>query len=712
MKRFLCIFLALSGAAFAQSPSKAVKTNASDVLVEPTANALWTANPLTPTFITKTPSSLLSNEQALSGFSTGVLSVTTGTGDLTSFSDSAGLRGALSDETGTGALVFATSPSLVTPSLGVATATSINGMIISSGTGTLDIADGKTLAVSNTLTLEGTDAATVDFAAGGTVGYASDTLAQFANTTSSELAGIITNETGSGALAFATSPTFVTPNIGVATATSVNGLTVSSTTGTLTMTNGKTLSVANTLSFSGTDSASVNFGAGGTVPYTSGTLAQFSNTTSLQLNGIISDNTGSGALVFATSPTLVSPTLGVATATSLNGLTISTTTGSLSITNGKTLSSTNTLTFSGTDGSTLNIGSGGVLGTAAYTAASAYKADFTTLAAADGGTGIASYAVGDLLIANGTTSLTKLPDIATGNALISGGIGAVPSWGKITYSHVTGIAASGANADIQSLAPPDGTIDVTGAVTSTVAGATTSLPGTVELATTTEAAAMTDTARAVTSEGVASALNATRTVNITADATTITVGTERVLYLTSDSTTATDRTFQLQGGVAGQELTIQWIDGTDKGEFAPFSSIDFSLRNGTSWVPSSGDTIKFVRTPTIWYEVARNNNGSQWRSTETIIGTWVDGSTLYRKTIDVGALPNTTTTTDAHGISGVTSTSFKRIYGIAQNGTIAIPLPGGNVGVTVVSADSTNINITTSANFSPYSGYVTLEYTK
>jgi len=39
--------------------------------------------------------------------------------------NSAGLRGALSDETGTGAAVFATSPTLVTPILGVATATSI-----------------------------------------------------------------------------------------------------------------------------------------------------------------------------------------------------------------------------------------------------------------------------------------------------------------------------------------------------------------------------------------------------------------------------------------------------------------------------------------------------------------------------------------------------------------------------------------------------------
>ncbi len=37
------------------------------------------------------------------------------------------------------------------------------------------------------------------------------TLAQFAATTSSQLAGVISDETGSGALVFATSPTLVTP---------------------------------------------------------------------------------------------------------------------------------------------------------------------------------------------------------------------------------------------------------------------------------------------------------------------------------------------------------------------------------------------------------------------------------------------------------------------------------------------------------------------
>lgn len=62
-----------------------------------------------------------------------------------------------------------------------------------------------------------------------------------------------------------------------------------------------------------------------------------------------------------------------------------------------------------------------------------------TIMAAKGGTGQTSYAVGDLLYANTTTTLAKLADVATGNALISGGIGVAPSYGKIGLTtHVSG----------------------------------------------------------------------------------------------------------------------------------------------------------------------------------------------------------------------------------------------------------------------------------
>ena len=88
---------------------------------------------------------------------------------------------------------------------------------------------------------------------------------------------------------------------------------------------------------------------------TSGTLAQFAATTSAQLAGVISDETGSGLLVFATSPTLVTPVLGVATATSINkvAITAPATSATLTIADGKTLTASNSITFAGTDGKTV-----------------------------------------------------------------------------------------------------------------------------------------------------------------------------------------------------------------------------------------------------------------------------------------------------------------------------------------------------------------------
>lgn len=78
-------------------------------------------------------------------------------------STSADLRGVLSDETGTGVAVFANTPTLITPVLGVATATSINGNTFTTGTYTLTGAAAKTLTFSNTLTLAGTDGTTMTF---------------------------------------------------------------------------------------------------------------------------------------------------------------------------------------------------------------------------------------------------------------------------------------------------------------------------------------------------------------------------------------------------------------------------------------------------------------------------------------------------------------------------------------------------------------------
>jgi len=80
---------------------------------------------------------------------------------------SANLASAVSDETGSGSLVFATSPTLVTPTLGVATATSVNKLTLTApaSSATLTLANGSTLATSGaystTLTATATTAVTL-----------------------------------------------------------------------------------------------------------------------------------------------------------------------------------------------------------------------------------------------------------------------------------------------------------------------------------------------------------------------------------------------------------------------------------------------------------------------------------------------------------------------------------------------------------------------
>jgi hypothetical protein len=62
-----------------------------------------------------------------------------------------------------------------------------------------------------------------------------------------------------------------------------------------------------------------------------------------------------------------------------------------------------------------------------------------TLPVANGGTNLTSYTTGDIVYASGSGTLASLADVATGNALISGGVGVAPSYGKIGLAtHVSG----------------------------------------------------------------------------------------------------------------------------------------------------------------------------------------------------------------------------------------------------------------------------------
>lgn len=155
------------------------------------------------------------------------------------------LRGVISDETGTGALVFGTSPTIDGVTLtGNASTPVIHGILLPATHGISF--EGATDDTNETVlnAIDPTADRTVSLPnASGTIALTANKLSDFASTSSSELAGVISDETGTGALVFANTPTLVTPNIGAATGTSLvlsGDLTVNGTTTTI---NSTTLTV-------------------------------------------------------------------------------------------------------------------------------------------------------------------------------------------------------------------------------------------------------------------------------------------------------------------------------------------------------------------------------------------------------------------------------------------------------------------------------------
>jgi len=92
---------------------------------------------------------------------------------------------------------------------------------------------------------------------------------------------------------------------------------------------------------------------------------------------------------------------------------------------------------------------------------------------------------------------------------------------------------------------------------------------------------------------------------------------------------------------------------------------------------------------------------------------WTDGRKIYRKVVDCGNLPNTTTSTTAHGVTGVSIWFDPR--GTASNGTLTLGIPysaptlAQNIACYL---NSTNIALVTGQNWITYQTYVVLEYTK
>jgi hypothetical protein len=152
--------------------------NFSDTVVLKSGSTMSGALAMGTNKITGLGTPTVSTDATTKGYVDGI---TTAPSNLTGPITSVGPATSVAAQTGTGStFVMNTSPTLVTPDLGVATATSINGTTIPST---------KTLVVTT------------------------DKLSALAATTSAELAGVISDETGTGALVFGTSPTIATPVI-------------------------------------------------------------------------------------------------------------------------------------------------------------------------------------------------------------------------------------------------------------------------------------------------------------------------------------------------------------------------------------------------------------------------------------------------------------------------------------------------------------------
>jgi len=185
-----------------------------------------------------------------------------------------------------------------------------------------------------------------------------------------------------------------------------------------------------------------------------------------------------------------------------------------------------------------------------------------TVAAGNGGTGITSYAIGDIIYASAGTTLAKLADVATGSVLISGGVGAAPSYGKVGLTtHVSGtlpVANGGTGvATLTGIVKGNGTSAMSAATSGTDYAPGTSALGTGILKSTTGTGALT-----IAVAGDFPTLNQ----NTTGTASTITgnITESQVTNLTSDLALLAPKASPTFTGTVTVPTPVNGTDATNK----------------------------------------------------------------------------------------------------------------------------------------------------
>lgn len=93
---------------------------------------------------------------------------------------------------------------------------------------------------------------------------------------------------------------------------------------------------------------------------------------------------------------------------------------------------------------------------------------------------------------------------------------------------------------------------------------------------------------------------------------------------------------------------------------------------------------------------------------------WIDGSAIYQKTINFGALPSSSTTKSVeHGISNMAY--IVNIFGVTTDGTNMFPImltDDSSTGIVRLLMNKTNLQVWTGTDRSSYSAYITIQYTK